>query len=77
MIAATVRMRYLGGSGGIDGALDAANAGALIFPSIVSSDVATIVGYPVITVPSGFMPACTPTERKGQGNLTEEAPNNL
>lgn len=73
--AAVEEMKYLGGQGGIDGALDRANADALIFPSIVSSDVAGLVGYPVVTVPLGFMPADTPVKKTVRGDLVEEGPN--
>jgi amidase len=74
IVAGWERMKYLGGPGGIDGALDAANADALIFPSIVSSDVPGLVGYPVITVPLGFMPADTPVKKNLRGNLVDEGP---
>ena len=73
--AALEHMKNLGGPGGIDGALDAANADALIFPSIVSSDVAGLVGYPVVTVPLGFMPADTPVQKSPRGDLVDEGPN--
>ena len=72
--AAWENMKYLGGPGGIDGALDAAKADALIFPSIVSSDVAGLVGYPIITVPLGFMPADTPVQKSPRGDLVDEGP---
>lgn len=74
VLAGWERMQYLGGEGGIDGALDAANADALIFPSIVSSDVPGLAGHPVITVPLGFMPPDTPIKRNLRGNLVEEGP---
>ncbi|KAK3944347.1 amidase [Diplogelasinospora grovesii] len=73
MVEAVERMRYLGGPGGIDGALDAAGADALIFPSVCSSDVPGLVGYPVICVPLGFMPEGTAEKRNPRGNLVEEA----
>ena len=69
------QMQYFGGPGGIDGALDAANADALIFPSIVSSDVAGLVGYPIVTVPLGFMPANTSVRRSPREHLVDEGPN--
>ncbi|KAJ5726298.1 uncharacterized protein N7483_007655 [Penicillium malachiteum] len=59
---------------GIDGASDAAQADALIFPSIVSSDVPGLTGHPVITVPLGFMPRDTPIRHNARGNLVEEGP---
>ena len=72
IIAAAKRMMYLGGP---DGALDAATADALIFPSIVSSDVAGLVGYPVITVPPGLMSTDMPIKKNPRGDLIEEGPN--
>jgi len=74
ILAAAERMRYLGGPGGIDGALDAADADALIFPSVCSSDVPGLVGYPVVCVPLGFMPEGTAIKKNPRGNLVEEAP---
>ncbi|KAK3369412.1 amidase signature domain-containing protein [Lasiosphaeria ovina] len=71
---AVEKMKYLGGPGGIDGALDAAGADALIFPSVCSSDVPGLVGYPVICVPLGFLPEGTVEKRNPRGNLVEEAP---
>jgi amidase len=73
MTAAMERVKYLGGLGGIDGSLDAANADALIFPSVCSSDVPGLVGYPVIRVPLGFVPEGIAEQRNPRGNLVEEA----
>ncbi|KAJ5613653.1 hypothetical protein N7528_007307 [Penicillium herquei] len=74
VLAGWERMKYLAGEGGIDGALDAAQTDALIFPSIVSSDVAGLTGHPVITVPLGFMPPDTPIRYNARGNMVEEGP---
>ncbi|KAJ5710924.1 hypothetical protein N7488_005080 [Penicillium malachiteum] len=74
VLAGWERMKCLAGEGGIDGALDAAQADALIFPSIVSSDVPGLTGHPVITVPMGFMPPDTPIRYNVRGNLGEEGP---
>lgn len=75
LTAAVEWMEYLDGPGGIDGALDAANADALIFPSTVSSDVAGMAGHPIVNVPLGFMPANTSVKRTPRGNLVEEGLN--
>jgi amidase len=75
VVAAANRIKYLGGPGGIDGALDAANADALIFPSIASSDVAGLASHPIVNVPLGFMPADTPVKKTPRGDLIEEGPN--
>ncbi|KAK6542318.1 hypothetical protein TWF694_006277 [Orbilia ellipsospora] len=54
---------YLGGEGGILGALKSAGGkdglDALILPSSFASDIAAIAGYPVVTVPMGFYPSNT------------------
>ncbi|KAH9942367.1 amidase signature enzyme [Epithele typhae] len=50
----------LGGTRGIDGALQAFDVAALLMPSIVASGPAAIAGYPIVTVPLGFMPPGTP-----------------
>ena len=73
--SAVEEMIRLGSQGGIDGALDAVDADALVFPSIVSSDVAGLVGYPMVTVPLGFMPANTPVKKTPRGDLVDEGPN--
>jgi amidase len=75
VVAAANRIKYLGGPGEIDGALDAANADALIFPSIVSSDVAGLASHPIVNVPLGFMSADTPVKKTPRGDLIEEGPN--
>ncbi|KAK0748488.1 amidase signature domain-containing protein [Apiosordaria backusii] len=68
------RMKQLGGPGGIDGVLDAADADAIVFPSVCSSDVPGLVGYPVICVPLGFLPEGTLEKRNPRGSLVEQAP---
>ncbi|KAK0660432.1 amidase signature domain-containing protein [Cercophora samala] len=68
------RMRELGGKGGIDGVLDTHWADAIVFPSVCSSDVPGLVGYPVICVPLGFMPEGTEVRRNLRGDLVEEGP---
>ncbi|KAK4205708.1 amidase signature domain-containing protein [Triangularia verruculosa] len=68
------RMRHLGGPGGVDGVLDAAGADAIVFPSVCSSDVPGLVGYPVICVPLGFMPEGTEVKRNPRGSVVEQVP---
>lgn len=74
VVAALKEMSYLGGPGGIDGVLDRASADAIIYPSICSSDVPGLVGYPVVCVPLGFMPQDTPVRRNPRGDLITEGP---
>ncbi|KAL1608053.1 hypothetical protein SLS60_002992 [Paraconiothyrium brasiliense] len=75
VLAAWKRMKYLGAEGGIDGALDATKADALILPSIICSDIPGLVGYPTITVPMGYLPNDTPITKNPRGDLIDEAPN--
>ncbi|EMD36838.1 hypothetical protein CERSUDRAFT_114758 [Gelatoporia subvermispora B] len=55
----------------IDGALQAFQVDALVMPTSMSSHAAAICGYPIITVPLGFLPAdrpmpsAEPTRMKG------------
>ncbi|TBU57899.1 amidase signature enzyme [Dichomitus squalens] len=49
----------LGGKRGIDGALQTFGVDALLMPSSVASGPAAIVGYPIVTVPLGFLPPNT------------------
>lgn len=72
--AAWEKMQYLGGPGGIDGVLDSAGADAIIYPSVCSSDVPGLVGYPVVCVPLGFMPKNTPIQTNSRGDLISEGP---
>ncbi|KAK4651301.1 hypothetical protein QC762_605010 [Podospora pseudocomata] len=57
------RMRDLGGTRGIDAVIDTHKADAIVFPSVCSSDVPSLVGYPVVCVPLGFIPEGTEAER--------------
>lgn len=73
--AAKKYMLFLGGEGGIDGALNVAKADALVLPSAICSDIPGLVGYPTITVPMGYLPNDTPVTRNPRGDLIDEAPN--
>lgn len=57
------RMRDLGGTRGIDAVIDTHKADAIVFPSVCSSEVPGLVGYPVVCVPLGFSPEGTEVER--------------
>jgi len=55
--AALVELRGLGRSGGIDGLLEKHNLDAILIPTnLMSSTAASLAGYPIVTVPLGFMP---------------------
>ncbi|KAJ6258385.1 hypothetical protein Dda_6425 [Drechslerella dactyloides] len=70
---------YLGGVGGILGALESKGGkgglDALIMPSAFASDIAAIAGYPVVTVPMGFYPASTRPPKPNSRGLVNRAPN--
>ncbi|KAI0357728.1 amidase signature enzyme [Trametes cingulata] len=50
----------LGQTRGIDGALRAFKLDALLLPTDIASSPAAIAGFPIVTVPLGFLPADTP-----------------
>jgi len=53
---------YAIGRGGIDGTLKKYELDALVMPSEHVSTLPAIAGYPIITVPLGFLPAETPLD---------------
>ncbi|KAI8931802.1 hypothetical protein NX059_011439 [Plenodomus lindquistii] len=65
---------FLGGPGGILGALDTYNLDAVVIPSNVASGISAIIGAPVITVPLGAQPANTTVVTNRRGNLNATAP---
>ncbi|CAO2647575.1 Nn.00g084970.m01.CDS01 [Neocucurbitaria sp. VM-36] len=66
---------YLGGEGGILGALSTYNLDAIVTPSRVASGISAIIGAPVITVPLGSFPSNTTVVKNSRGNLNATAPN--
>jgi amidase len=66
---------YLGGEGGILGALDTYALDAVVLPTNVSPGISAIIGGPVITVPLGAYPANTTVVTNRRGNLNATAPN--
>ncbi|KAI9807960.1 MAG: hypothetical protein M1825_005267 [Sarcosagium campestre] len=68
------RNLYLGGKGGILGALEKYKLDALIMPTEYASSLAAIAGYPVVTVPLGFYPA-NMTVQRGSDDLVSVGPN--
>jgi amidase len=65
---------FLGGEGGILGALDMYNLDAVVLPTDYSPSISAIIGAPVITVPLGAYPANTTVQKTRRG-LVEAAPN--
>lgn len=66
---------YLGGPGGILGALDAYDLDAVVIPTRSASGISAIIGAPVVTVPLGAYPANTTVVANSRGNLNATAPN--
>jgi amidase len=65
---------YLGGEGGVLGALKMYNLDALILPTDDSPGLPARAGLPIVTVPLGFYPSNTTVE-KSQRGLVEVGPN--
>ena len=66
---------YLGGPGGILGALDTYNLDAVVLPTRTASGISAIIGGPVVTVPLGAYPSNTTVITNARGNLNATAPN--
>ncbi|KAF2641114.1 amidase signature enzyme [Massarina eburnea CBS 473.64] len=66
---------YLGGEGGILGALSKYSLDAVVTPSDVSPGISAIIGAPVVTVPMGAYPANTTVTTNRRGDLNATAPN--
>ncbi|PSN75149.1 amidase signature enzyme [Corynespora cassiicola Philippines] len=66
---------YLGGPGGILGALANYSLDAVVLPSRSASGISAIIGAPVVTVPLGSYPANTTVRTNSRGNLNATAPN--
>ncbi|GME28922.1 putative glutamyl-tRNA amidotransferase subunit a protein [Neofusicoccum parvum] len=64
---------FLGGEGGVLGALERGDLDAVVLPTSISPGVPAIVGAPVVTVPLGFYPANQTVEESRRG-LVDEAP---
>lgn len=65
---------YLGGEGGIIGALERNNLDAVILPTSFSSSFPAIAQSPIVTVPLGFYPANQTVQRTNRG-LVDTGPN--
>jgi amidase len=73
--AAYQKNLYLGGEGGILGALSNYDLDAVVIPSRVASGISAIIGGPVVTVPLGALPSNTTVVTNARGNLNATAPN--
>lgn len=66
---------FLGGEGGILGALDNYDLDAVVLPTRSSPGISAIIGGPVVTVPLGALPSNTTVRNNTRGNLVAQAPN--
>jgi amidase len=66
---------YLGGEGGLLGALASYSLDAVVVPSAYASGISAIIGGPVVTVPLGALPANTTVITNQRGDLNATAPN--
>ncbi|KAK7518948.1 amidase [Phyllosticta citriasiana] len=73
--AAYTANQFLGGAGGLLGALDAHDLDAVVLPTSFSPGISAIIGAPVVTVPLGFYPADASVEsQEGARGLVDTAP---
>lgn len=66
---------FLGGPGGVLGALERGKLDAVLLPTQFAPGFAAIVGTPAITVPMGFYPVNTSVVMNTRGNLVAQGPN--
>lgn len=66
---------YLGGEGGVLGAIERQKLDAILLPTQFSPSFAAIVGSPVVSVPMGFYPSNTSIIMNTRGDLVATAPN--
>ncbi|KAI9716203.1 MAG: hypothetical protein M1828_000429 [Chrysothrix sp. TS-e1954] len=67
--------KYLGGPGGLLGALSRNNLDAMLLPTQFAPSFAAIVGAPGVSVPMGFYPPDQPIMMNSFGNLVATGPN--
>lgn len=66
---------FLGGPGGILGALANYSLDAVVTPTLVASGISAIIGAPVVTVPLGAYPNNTAVQTNSRGDLIDTASN--
>jgi amidase len=69
------RNQYLGGTGGLLGALQNYSLDAVVLPTSFASGISAIIGAPVVTVPLGAKPANTTVLLNSRGDLNATGPN--
>jgi amidase len=69
------RNQYLGGVGGLLGALQNYTLDAVVLPASFASGISAIIGAPVVTVPLGSKPANTTVVPNSRNDLNATGPN--
>jgi amidase len=67
--------QYIGGLGGLLGALQNYSLDAVVLPTRGASGISAIIGGPVVTIPMGAFPENTTVLPNARGNLNATAPN--
>ena len=65
---------YLGGEGGILGALERHGLDAVVIPTVIASSIPGMVGTPIVTVPLGTASDDTPVQKEAFWDVVESAP---
>lgn len=65
---------YLGGEGGILGALERHGLDAVVLPTVIAFSIPGMVGTPIVTVPLGAAPDDTPVQKEAFWDVIESAP---
>ena len=65
---------YLGGEGGILGALERHGLDAVVIPTVIASSIPGMVGTPIVTVPLGTASDDTPIQKEAFWDVVESAP---
>lgn len=65
---------YLGGEGGILGALECHRLDAVVLPTVIASSIPGMVGTPIVTVPLGAASDDIPVQKEAFWDVVESAP---
>lgn len=65
---------YLGGEGGILGALERDSLDAVALPTVIAASIPALVGTPIVTVPLGAASDDTPVKKETYWDVIETAP---
>ena len=65
---------FLGGEGGILGALKRHDLDAIILPTVIAYEIPALVGSPIVTVPLGAANTGTPVKQVAGWEVVDQAP---